>query len=196
MPKQVDHRARRALIASALVRVAARHGLDAVSLRHVAAEAEVSAGMVQHYFRTKDEMMAFALDVVREHGTARVTAAVERLGPTPDPRDVLRSMILAILPFDDESRDYARVALAFHAYTAVRPEAGAGLRTDAGQMLTHVADLIAMRHPTPDPLAAAAALLALMEGLGVQMLGGHYTDELARRALDTHLDMLFGEKSG
>lgn len=65
MPKKVDRHERRTLIADALMRVAARQGLEAVSLRHVAAEAGVSPGMVQHYFRTKDEMMAFAMAVVR-----------------------------------------------------------------------------------------------------------------------------------
>ncbi|MGH3910171.1 MAG: TetR/AcrR family transcriptional regulator, partial [Pseudonocardiaceae bacterium] len=65
MPKRVDHRARRTQIADALMRVAATKGLQAVSLRHVAHEAGVSAGMVQHYFRTKDEMMTFALEVVK-----------------------------------------------------------------------------------------------------------------------------------
>ena len=48
------------------MRVAARRGLEDVSLRHVAAEAGVTAGMVQHYFRTKDEMMVFAIGAVRE----------------------------------------------------------------------------------------------------------------------------------
>jgi AcrR family transcriptional regulator len=55
MPKKVDRQERRTLIADALMRVAADQGLAAVSLRTVAAEAGVSAGMVQPYFRTKDE---------------------------------------------------------------------------------------------------------------------------------------------
>lgn len=85
MPKKVDHQERRTLIADALMRVAADQGLEAVSLRHVAAEAGVSAGMVQHYFRTKDEMMAFAMAVVRERGQIRVTEALARLGENPAP---------------------------------------------------------------------------------------------------------------
>jgi len=73
VPKQVDPHERRTLLADALLRVAAHRGLMDVSLRHVAAEAGVTAGMVQHYFRTKDEMMIFALDVIaaRRQGRAR-----------------------------------------------------------------------------------------------------------------------------
>jgi AcrR family transcriptional regulator len=192
MPKKVDHLQRRALIADALVRVAARQGLEAVSLRHVAAEAGVSAGMVQHYFRTKDEMMAFALSAVREVNEARITAAVAELGDNPAPRDLLRAMIRAVLPLDDESRRYGRVAIAFLAYTSVRPEAGAGLRTESGQMIDFVADLIRTGSSTADPVGAAGALLAVMEGLGMQLLGGYFAPDLALRSVDAQLDLIFG----
>ncbi|SCL38821.1 regulatory protein, tetR family [Micromonospora pallida] len=188
MPRKVDHQERRALIADALMRVAADRGLEAVSLRHVAAEAGVSAGMVQHYFRTKDEMMAFALAVVRDRNQVRVTDAVARLGADPSPRLLLRTMITALLPLDAQTRDDGRVALAFLAYTAVRPAAAASLREDTAQMVGFLAGVL----PGPNAAEAAAGLLALMEGLGVYLLGGHYTGEQAIRVLDAHLDLLFG----
>lgn len=187
MPKRVDRQERRTLIADALMRVAAEKGLEAVSLRHVAAEAGVSAGMVQHYFRTKDEMMAFAISVVRERTQVRVTEAVARLGADPPPRLLLRTMIATLLPLDEQARDDGRVALAFLAYTAVRPAAASALRDDTAQLTGFIAGLL----PTPDADDAAAGLLALMEGLGVYLLGGHYTVERALGALDAHLDLLF-----
>lgn len=189
MPKKVDHQARRTLIADALMRVAADRGLEAVSLRHVAAEAGVSAGMVQHYFRTKDEMMAFALDVVRDRSQARVTAAIARLGDDPPPRLLLRTVVAALLPLDDVTRDDGRVALAFLAYTAVRPAAGEPLRADTKLMTSFVAGLL----PGADADTAAVGLLALMEGLGVHLLGGQYTAGPALAVLDAHLDLLFAE---
>ena len=187
MPKKVDHQERRTLIADALMRVAADQGLEAVSLRHVAAEAGVSAGMVQHYFRTKDEMMAFALAVVRERSQVRVTEAVARLGDDPSPRLLLRTMIAALLPLDEQTRDEGRVALAFLAYTAVRPAAAASLRAETAQLVSFIAGVL----PSPDA-DAATGLLALMEGLGVHLLGGPYTAERALGVLDTYLDLLFG----
>ncbi|SIQ92871.1 TetR/AcrR family transcriptional regulator [Micromonospora avicenniae] len=187
MPKKVDHQARRTLIADALMRVAARQGLEAVSLRHVAAEAGVSSGMVQHYFRTKDEMMAFAMAVVRERNQARVTEAIVRLGEEPPPRLLLRTMFATILPLTEESRADGRVALAFLAYTAVRPEAAASLREDTRDLTDFVAGLL----PGPRQQERAAGLLALMEGLGVYLLGGHYTAEQALAVLDAQLDVVF-----
>ncbi|WBB78115.1 TetR family transcriptional regulator C-terminal domain-containing protein [Micromonospora sp. WMMD882] len=188
MPKKVDHLQRRSLIADALTRVAAQQGLEAVSLRHVAAEAGVSAGMVQHYFRTKDEMMAFALAVVRERSQIRVTEAVAGLGGNPSPRLLLRTMIAALLPLDARTRDDGRVALAFLAYTAVRPGVAPGLREDTRQLTEFVAGLL----PPRNAAAGAAGLLALMEGLGVYLLGGQYSAEQALDALDAHLDLLYG----
>jgi AcrR family transcriptional regulator len=187
MPRQVDHQARRTLIADALMRVAADQGLEAVSLRHVAAAAGVSAGMVQHYFRTKDEMMAFALAVVRERGQIRVTEAVRALGGDPSPRLLLRTFIAALLPLDEKTRADGRVAMAFLAYTAVRPAAAAALREDTAQMVGFIVGLLPGKHAE----AAAAGLLALMEGLGVYLLGGQYSGEQALAALDAHIELLF-----
>ncbi|MGX6600946.1 TetR/AcrR family transcriptional regulator [Micromonosporaceae bacterium Da 78-11] len=232
MPKKVDHLQRRTQIADALMRVAADRGLEAVSLRHVAAQAGVSAGLVQHYFATRDEMMAFAMDVVRDRGEARVAAAVARLGDDPPPRQLLRTIIAALLPLDEQSGADGRVALAFLAYSAVRPAAAATLRDGTAQMLSFIATLIGGHQPdqaasdraaleraaldrvaldraaleraaseragtdrtVSDQAAterAAAGLLALMEGLGVYLLGGQYTADQALGALDAQFDLLF-----
>ena len=191
MPKYVDHAQRRRLIGAALLRLAARQGLEALSVRHVAAEAGVSAGMVQHYFRTRDEMMAFAMSVARERYEARATAALAGLGAGPPPRLVVRTLATALLPLDEASRDDGRVALAFLAHTAARP-GGSALREDTRQMTGYLAGLL----PVPDAPDAAAGLLALVEGLGLYLLGGQYTAEQALAALDAHLDRLFGQRAG
>ncbi|MCO8269945.1 TetR family transcriptional regulator C-terminal domain-containing protein [Actinoplanes sp. TRM 88003] len=187
MPKKVDHDERRRLIADALMRVAAEQGLEAVSLRHVAAAAGVSAGMVQHYFRTKDEMMSFALSAVSERSEARVRVAVGALGADPPPRALLRTMIAALLPLDDAAREDGRVALAFLAYTAVRPAASAELHPSTAEFVHFIA-----RQLPSGEIRQATGLLALMEGLGVYLLGGQYEAEQALDALDAHLDLLFG----
>ena len=197
MPKKVDHHERRTRIADALMRVAAKDGLEAVSLRHVATEAGVSSGMVQHYFRTKDEMMAFALAVIREHNQARVEAAVGGLGESPSPRWLLRTMLGELLPLDEPRRADGGVALAFLAYTAVRPGAAASLREDTAGMLTFIADLIRSAQAGGDarggvdPAHAAAGLLAATEGLALYVLSGQYPAETALAALDAQLALIF-----
>jgi hypothetical protein len=87
------------------------------------------------------------------------------------------------------------VGLAFLAYTAVRPAAAESLRADTGQMLDLVTGMIQATGRAVDPVGAAAGLLALMEGLGVQVLGGHYSAEIAVAALDAQLDLIFSPQS-
>jgi len=198
MPKVVDHRERRMLIVDALLRVAAERGLEAVSLRHVAAEAGVTSGMVQHYFRTKDEMMAFAMVAVRERHAARIEEAMRRLGPAPSPRDLVRTMLAEVLPLDEPRRADGRVVLAFLAYAAVRPAAAALLREDTQWMLGFVGDQIRSAQETGatpaalDPTPAAAGLLAMMEGIGIYLLAGQYSPQTALDTLDAQLALIFG----
>ena len=91
MPKKVDHQERRTLIADALMRVAADQGLEAVSLRHVAAAAGVSSGMVQHYFRTKDEMMAARERLITRH--PEITWIGAHMGMNDDDLDYASYML-------------------------------------------------------------------------------------------------------
>ena len=187
MPKRVDPGERRRLIADALMRVAAERGLEAVSLRHVAAEAGATAGMVQHYFRTKDEMMLFALAVVSERSEARITAAVSALGPAPTPAALLRATLLEILPLDEERRADGKVALAFMAYAAVRPEVAAEQRKGSVGLRDFVASLL----PGADAVTSATSLLAMVEGLGFYLLGDICTVPEALAVLDAALERRF-----
>lgn len=197
MPRKVDHHERRARIADALMRVAATGGLEAVSLRHVAAEAGVSTGMVQHYFGTKDELMLFALDLVSQGVQARLARRAESLGDDPAPRTLVRSLLVEILPLDAERAAEGRVSLAFLAYAAVHPHVGAGLSESIGQMRAFIADRIRAAQAAGeattaiDPDHAATALLALVDGLGVHVLAGHYSPDDALAVFDAHLDTIF-----
>lgn len=63
MPKTVDRDEQRRQIGAAVLRLASEQGLDEVSVRTVAAASGRSPGAVQKYFRTKDEMLAFAAEL-------------------------------------------------------------------------------------------------------------------------------------
>jgi len=185
------------VIAHALKRVASEMGLEQVSLRHVATEAGLSAGTVQHYFRTKDAMMQFALAEVRQSVLSRMTAAVAALGEDPDPHDLLQTSLTEMLALDEPRRADGRVALAFLSYMAVRPDAASALQADTRAMLAFVGDLIrgaqqaGEADPGLDPDLAATGLLALVDGLNNYLLSGHYGPERAVATLRAHLAMVF-----
>jgi AcrR family transcriptional regulator len=192
VPRKVDHRERRELLADALMRLAAERGLEGVSLRHVAAEAGVSTGMVQHYFRTKDEMMTFALDMVMDRIRER---SQTELAPA-SPRELVRGLLLQVLPLDETRRLENYVVLAFLAYAAVKPSIASGLREVATEMRTFLAGRLRAAGPAGgvDPERAAAGLLALVDGLGLQLLSRQYAEEDAVAALDAQLALLFGKQ--
>lgn len=192
MPRKVDHHARRTLLADALMRVAARRGLEDVSLRHVAAEAGVTAGMVQHYFGTKDEMMTFALAAVRERVERRL--AVDPLPSDASPRAAVEALLVQLLPLDEERRLEAHVGLAVQAYAAVKPAVAAALRADTDRMREALAGWVreAGALPATDPALAGTALLPLVEGLVLHVLGGHLPAEHALAVLRAHLDLVLG----
>jgi len=66
MPKIVDRDSQRTKFAEAAMSLIARHGLEGVTMRAVAAEAGQSYGSLFHYFNSKDELL---MEAVR-HSTA------------------------------------------------------------------------------------------------------------------------------
>src|SRR3954468_6510376 len=98
MPKHVDHEQRRRQLAEAVVRIACSRGLQAVSMREVAAEAGVSLRLVQYYFHTKEELLAGTLRHLGEQLAARVQRRVMAGAASPTPASVLYGTLAAIVP--------------------------------------------------------------------------------------------------
>jgi AcrR family transcriptional regulator len=203
LPKRTDHDARRHRIAAALWRVAAHQGLDAVSLRHVAAEARVSMGQVQHYFRTKDEMLRFALDAISERVAERIGLRVAAL--TNDGRDnphvLVRVVLVELLPLDEVRRLEAYVGFAFLTRATVQPGIAAGLLEQYRQLHEFVAGQIrdgqrsGRTPPELDPERETVALLALVDGLATHVLVDNQAQAAALAAFDGHLRRLFPDGS-
>jgi len=191
MPKVVDHDERRRQIADAVFRVTARDGLDAATLRHVAAEAGVTSGMVQHYFPSKDTMLRYAMDAARQRYETRMTAAIGVLGSTPSPRAVLTAMLQNLIPHDRAETDDGRVSLAFQAYAATHDELSAVLADDDALLLGHLTQLVeAAAGPVDDPRSRATALMATAEGLSMKVLATDLAAADAAGILDRAIDLL------
>jgi AcrR family transcriptional regulator len=193
MPKLVDHDLRRSEMAEALWRIAAREGLEAVSLNRVADEAGVSKGRVQHYFPSRDALLAFTAEHLLDRVTRRVQAAV---AAAPDARSAVRRALLEALPLTDESVVDARVGAAFliralgddALRTRYRARNAAFLRLLA-TLLTTARDQGALR-PGREPGALAVELSALVNGLTEPLLLGDLTPSLATAVVDDALARL------
>lgn len=197
MPKRVDHDERRREIAAAVFRVTARDGLDAASLRHVATEAGVTAGMVQHYFPSKDAMLRYAMGEARARYEERMTAAIQALGPDPTPRAVLGTMLQNLIPRTAAEIDDGRVSLAFQAHAATHAELSAQLADDDALLLGHVAQLVtaAAESGAAEATVVATGLLATAEGLGLKVLSAGLDPAAAVLALERQLGLALPTRS-
>jgi len=197
VPKRIDHQQRRQQIADAVCRLAGREGLEGVSLRHVAAEAGISMGRVQHYFATKDQMLMFTFQAISQRVEQRMGAVVNRLEQPGDPKSLLRAMLVEMLPLSQQARAEAPVLVAFLARIIVEPKLADPLREDNGRLNGFVAEQIlgAQQNNAAsaelDPVREATALLALVDGLMIHLLTHQVAAPAALAALDGQLDRIF-----
>ena len=198
MPKKVDHRSRRATIAEAAWLVSSQGGIEAVTMRHVAAAAGMSLGQVQHYFTTKDELLAHAYELLVDRIAARVSMREDPpADEEPQPEDTIRDVLVELLPLDDERRIEAHFLLMFLTRSAVSPDFAARLRKAHADLHAFLVDQLrrAQRRGTVavhlDPARETRTLLAVLDGLTAHVLAGHHSAPDAAQALDDHLDTLF-----
>ncbi|RDI46341.1 TetR/AcrR family transcriptional regulator [Nocardia mexicana] len=115
MPRLVDHEQRRREITGAMRRVIARGGLEAATFQSVAAEAGISVRLVQYYFGNKKELIRATFRAVIDDAARQFMRRVEELGANAGPRDMLRTILLGLLPLDKGRRENTIVLAAFHA---------------------------------------------------------------------------------
>lgn len=197
MPRQVDHEARRRQIAEAVWTVIATRGLEAVSLREVAAEAGVSMGMVQHHFGTKDAMLLFACEHLVERGAEMAAAMTAGSDDPASPLTAIRNVLVLGLPLVDEQRLAASVWFAFVTRAVIDPDLATLIRASwSGGHEFVVAELRRAQERGEvaidvDVQREAIALVALIDGLVSHVMVGHYTTDEAVAAVDVQLDRLF-----
>ncbi|ATZ28847.1 TetR/AcrR family transcriptional regulator [Streptomyces lavendulae] len=196
MPRQVDHADRRRIVAEAVCELADEHGLEGVTLRDVAARAQVSMGAVQRCFRTKEEMLVFALGHIGERIGSRVRARLVR-SPAQSAATALGHAATEVALLREEHRAEARVWLAFVAQAAVSEALAGTLKASYAALEESFAGLVAEALEDPartvpvDPRREARTLLALADGLTAHVLIGHLTPRAAQDVLDAHLTALF-----
>lgn len=196
MPKRVDHGARRLAIAEAIFEVIGSRGLEAVSLRDVAAQAGVSMGAVQHYFASKDEMLLFALGHMRDRALARMQ---RELAATSEPtaRETIRAAAMVMLPVGEQGRQEAIVAGAFYSVATVRPAYAVSLREGYQRLLSVSRQILAAAAqagelaPGIDTDREAAMLFFMIQGLVGPVLIGILSPADALGLLDHQLDRIF-----
>lgn len=198
VPKQVDHEERRRHIAEALWRIVAKHGMEAVSLRDVAAEAGVSMGSVQHYFKTKDHMLEFALEFSSVKTGDRVRARLAReLAGDPPPWAVLRACMVETLPIDEHTRTGRLVGIAYFIRALNEPSLRRIYLQGQPKLFNFFADMIraaqeqGVTAPGIDPDKESMMLWCIADSLGSDILLDNSTPAEAMATADYYLRRLF-----
>ncbi|GAA0826804.1 TetR/AcrR family transcriptional regulator [Streptosporangium amethystogenes subsp. fukuiense] len=198
MPKQVDHDERRRQLTEALLRIAGTRGLQAVSMREIAAEAGVSLRVVQYYFTDKQALLDSGLAELTVRLDHRVKQRAAAATGGLSTRSVFEAVLGAILPSDEQSRldslawtAYYTAALtdpALAAAALTRPDALEDFLTTRLTTAQQAGNLASDR----DPRTEVATLLALANGLTASVLGRQRSHEAATAIINYHLDHLFG----
>ncbi|WFE19307.1 TetR/AcrR family transcriptional regulator [Solwaraspora sp. WMMD937] len=203
MPKTTDHTVRRAQIADALVRLAGREGLHAVTMRSVAAEAGVSLRLVQYYFQNKEHLLIGALRHLEGQSHHRWAQRLAGLPDPPPPRAVIEAFLLEALPTDEPSRVFHLVGTSYAVLAMTDPQvAEQPFIRGVDRLEQQLADTLTRARaagtlaPDADPALEASRLIALANGLGTGLLVGQRTPEEATAVLHYHLDHLFDPDDG
>jgi AcrR family transcriptional regulator len=171
MPKIVDHDERRSELAAAVWRLASREGLEAITVRRVAAEAGWSTGALVHYFRDKEELIRFAFELTADRVARRIEAAA---ATSTGPLDLARTMLAEALPLDRDRRTEVRLWFAFLGLALTRPVLARAQRDAYRAWRRMLAATLREAQergdlaPDLDCEREAAALIALADGLAVQ----------------------------
>lgn len=175
-------------ILRAVVKLIATRGPEQTSVRNVAAEAGVSIGAVQHYYKTKDDLLLAAMRSLNEYFSVKMEAV---LGEIPDPKAKLRVFLHELAAIRPQAREGAVIWTVFAARACVHE----GLRDEhsANWDWTEnvIFELLCAAFPNVDVTRDDAAyLLALSDGIAVSMAAEHnkrMNQQRAQQLIDTAL---------
>ncbi|WP_225205928.1 transcriptional regulator BetI [Novosphingobium huizhouense] len=181
--------ARRRSLIEACMRVLAREGATRTSVRAIAAEAGVSAGLVNHYFEGVDALVAETYAETDRLVTDRLAEAVAAAGP--DPRDRLAAFVTGSFAAPIANPDLLATWIAFWSLVSARPEIAAQHEAHYCAFRARLEELLAACGVPADRLRSAAiGVTALVDGLWLELClsPGQFdpaeADAIARRFLD------------
>lgn len=167
MPAAVNHDDQRQKIANIAADIIAGEGLEAATVRRVAAAASCSTTIVTHYFASKNEMLLHAYRAAAERARQRVDDVLSR-----DSLD-LEGCMAALLPLDAASLRDWKVYVAFWQRATVEADFSDEQRVmhrHARRILAHViAARLRAGHAMPGTATTLARqLLTTVQGIAVQ----------------------------
>ncbi len=172
MPKVVDHHQRRRELLQATAAVIAAEGIQAATVRRIAAEVGCTTGLVTHYFPEKEELVIGALRQVNSVSAERMLARARQASGL----EALRAVLMECLPLTVVARQEWHVWLSFWGVAWTSPALSAEHRDHyevwRGSIHNALRDAaqVGQTRPGLDLREATDRLVALVDGLGLQAM--------------------------
>jgi len=185
---------RRSDVVAATLRIIARDGLDKASMRAIAQELGCTTGVLTHYFRDKEQM----LDVVLSELMAAIEEQRSQFHLHDMDLDRYIDYICQLLPNTETQIRWWKVWFAFtiasfvqHKQLSDNHRFYESLRASWSETFRGLIAKGCIRSDL-NPVDEATTLLAVIDGLGVQVLisPDYLTVDRQRRILQTHFDRL------
>lgn len=189
MPRQVDHDERRTQIILGVWQLMASGGIEAVTMRRVAAAAGVSVGRIQHYFEGRG-------DLVRASARVMLEGAEGIYEQVTHPDEALRFAIRHVVPTTEQQRVGTAIWLSYVAASVGDPEMAAILVEGKRGQEDEVVRLLTARGDRDEEArrVSARGLLATADGLAVRVLIGDLTATEALTTLDEEIEGLLSAR--
>ncbi|GAC58743.1 putative TetR family transcriptional regulator [Gordonia hirsuta DSM 44140 = NBRC 16056] len=182
---------RRTEIMEAVERLLTRGGINAVTMRAVAAEADVSLRLVQYYGSTKDELLEAVLDRLANKSVERWQARARQQG-YESPLEVIKAFLDEALPTDRESQDFHRVGVSMEGLAITDPDmAGRAYQKHLSGLGDHLSGVL-----QSSGLSATAArclameVMGLAHGVGTLLMAGQLSETDAQTLNRNYLERL------
>jgi AcrR family transcriptional regulator len=174
MARSVDHGERREIFAAAALRVIMRAGVAGLTVREVAKEAGFTTGALTHYFHSKDQLLIEASEL----SAKLVRQQMEKAERTEPAIEAVRKVVALALPLTRESRGYWRIWVGYWERFSYDDEVSRVMRLRYDEWRGRLAALLERAQAQGDVDAAvdvrhaAESLVALVDGIGMQVLLG------------------------
>ncbi|NNN01923.1 MAG: TetR family transcriptional regulator [Acidimicrobiaceae bacterium] len=190
MPKIVDHDQRRQQLSDAAWRVILREGVDGATTRLIARESGYSAGVLSHYFESKDDILLEALRNAHSVIKERLNALLEHKTGF----EALRTFCYDTVPLQAEQIRETQLEISFWSRALVKESLRSVQLTESAYWHNILLGVIIAAQELGelvegDPFIMADILAGLIDGLSVHalLIPDHYDEKRLIKLIDAQL---------
>jgi TetR/AcrR family transcriptional repressor of bet genes len=193
MPKVGMREVRRAQLIDATLLTIDQAGLAGTTLASVAQRANISTGIVSHYFGDKDGLLEATMrHILRDLWTATTR---RRIAAKPQPRARLRAIVAANFDVTQVSGPVMKTWLAFWTQSMHEPALRRLQRVNTRRLYSNLCAEFARTLPRGAARRAASGLAAMIDGLWLRgaLSGDPFDTRAALRLANDYIDMLLAQ---